>query len=102
MDKLKLIKNLDFLSFVVIILSSILVVMFQVTANVMVLKVGVIFFAISLICLLGFMGIILYVYLKEDKTKVRKKDKIWLIIKIILTSILFCFIIVIFFNIKRN
>ncbi|MBQ8425948.1 MAG: hypothetical protein IJX17_08050 [Clostridia bacterium] len=102
MNKLRLMKYLDFLSFVTIVFSSIAVVFFQITANVMLLKYGVVLFTFSILCLLGFMGIILYVYFKEDKNKVKKRDIILLIIKMILTVMVFCFIIVVFFSIKRN
>lgn len=94
MNKKEVLKVIDIASFVAAAIATILVLIFEFTGVVTVLKVGIYMYEVCLLALIVFCGVrMFYAYRKkeevEDILNLSKKQKIFLIVKFILALIAF-------------
>lgn len=95
MKKENILKILDIASFVTLIVATILVVVFELTGNMFVMKFGIYMYEVCLLLLLVFTALrIFFVYKKEenkDETFVlSKSQKVWLFVRLALIIVAFC------------
>ena len=100
MEKKEFFRIYDLVSYLVLIIATIAIIIFQFTGNIVHLKVGIFIFEIAVLLLTVFLGIkIFFVFKKEDNKDelfvLTKGQKIWLIIKFAISLIMFCWITII-------